>query len=186
MSYSSLALTGPWAVKQNKSIHSSARNYFSFFNCHVHADALSDTCGSAKSNSACSERKEYWEKSVLPSRPGHHLLTRPVLLTPHRAARGTLGSSQLDRPLRTSRCQNRSSWPADTNCLLNSKSQWRAELKQERSSEVPARDQQRISNCAEILSGWSSATTSSQQLQLTMTSLYVPFYHDCGHGWKWG
>lgn len=58
---------------QHKSIHLSACNYFSFLNCHVHADALSDTCGFREVKLSCFETKEYWEKSVLHSKSRHHL-----------------------------------------------------------------------------------------------------------------
>lgn len=141
--------------------------------------------GSMKWNSAVLKQKNIGKNLYYTVSLGTICSRRPILLIPYFTKQRTLISSQLDMPLNRSRCQNCSSLSADTNCLLNSKSQWLAEIKQEHSREVTAKDQQRISACAEILSGWSSAMTSSQS-QFTMTSLYVPFYHNCGSGWKWG
>lgn len=171
---------------QHKSIHSSACIIFHFSVAVSMLMPFQTPVGSMKWNSAVLKGKNIGKNLYYTVHLGTICSCRPIPLIPYFTKQRTFISSQPDMPLNTSDRQNCSSLSADTNCLLNSKSQWLAEIKQEHSREVPAKDQQRISNCAEILSGWSSTPTSSQQLQFTMTSLCVPLYQDCGSGWKWG
>lgn len=55
-----------------------------------------------------------------------------------------------------------------------------AEIKQEHSREVPAKDQQRMSICSEAPSWWSRPETSPQLI--TVTALCVPAHHCCATG----
>lgn len=136
--------------------------------------------GTMKGNSAALTGKNIGKNLYYMARLGTICSRRSALLVPYRTQQRTLCGGQLDVPLNSSRCQNRSSFSADTNRLLNSSAQRLVEGKEERSREVPAKDQQRCSNCAEIL----SAVTPSHHSQLTVTPRYVPFYHDRGSGWK--
>lgn len=148
--------TGPGACNAAL-IHSPiSLQLFLISSCHAQTDLLTRHVW-------VPERKTqiFWKerilgkKSVLQSMPGTICSWRPVVLSqpPLYSEKDTCQHLQRDVPLDSSLCQTFLSWSTDTNCLLNSGSQRLPESEQEHSGEVPAKDQQRISSCAEILSG---------------------------------